>query len=230
MTRHNQQPWRDVENAILKFLTQGIYLLLFAVTLVGFARHRMLARLEVAALFGVLAAVILLQGFTQVTGIVLPWAATAAALLILAQPCLLLRLVGHFRPIPRLWDLAALATVLATYAVVILAGQPLPRAAAILLVVAFVTIEGVAAVALAQAALAIRGIARRRLIAIAAGSALLAAIILVAGVQLQCRPRRRTLPRWRICWRWDRQWATTWAFRLRRGCAGRGSSRSSRSS
>jgi len=218
-----------VENAILKFLTQGIYLLLFAVTLVGFARHRMLARLEVAALFGVLAAVILLQGFTQVTGIVLPWAATAAALLILAQPCLLLRLVGHFRPIPRLWTWRA-----GDGAGDIRGGDPRRAAAASrggdLVGGGLRHYRGVAAVALAQAALAIRGIARRRLIAIAAGSALLAAIILVAGVQIAVPARRRTLPRWRICWRWDRQWATTWAFRLRRGCAGRGSSRSSRSS
>ena len=53
---------------LLTWITQGSLLLIAVLTWVDFLRHRDRPRLDIALLFGALAAIVLLQRLTSVTG------------------------------------------------------------------------------------------------------------------------------------------------------------------
>ncbi len=170
----------------LQALTQLVFVLVFILTVLELARRRDRARLEIALLFGSLAVIIVIQGFTQLTGISSREAALVGALLLLANPYLLVRLVAHFRPLPRIQHAIGLVYVAVSWAVILantaLAGQQLPRELTLLVVVPFAYLEGYAAVAFVRSALTSRGVTHHRLVAAALGSGFLALAILIAGV------------------------------------------------
>ncbi|TAK25021.1 MAG: hybrid sensor histidine kinase/response regulator [Chloroflexota bacterium] len=171
-----------MNDQILQFLPQAVFVLVFLLTAVDFIRQPNRRRLEIVALFAALAIIIAQQGFARATGIVVPWINTVAALLLLTQPYLLLRLVEHFRSVPREQHVLSLVLLVASWSVFLAVDQPLPTWATIAVVVAFAYVEGYATVAFVRAAVQSRGIVRRRLVAVASGSGLLAAAILLAGV------------------------------------------------
>jgi hypothetical protein len=111
------------------------------------------------------------------------------AILLVAQPYLLLRLVQHFRSIPRAVQLLALGSMIASWAILIVFPTPLPRLLAVLIVAYFVCVEGYAAVAFARGALRTGGVTRNRLLLAAIGSGLLALVLLLAGVASLRRSR-----------------------------------------
>ena len=164
----------------LQTLTQVGFVALFALTLLDLLRRRARAQLEIAALFGTVGIPMLLQwlapsGAARAVGL-------AGALLLLAQPYLLLRVIGHFRGVPRLQRLLSLGCLAASWAIVFLAGgSRLGAGATLALVLPFAYVEGYAAAVSIAAAVQRGGLAKRRLVAIAAGSSLLAAAILLAG-------------------------------------------------
>ncbi|HEV8634245.1 MAG TPA: response regulator, partial [Chloroflexota bacterium] len=144
--------------------------------------RRDLRRLEVAALFGVLGATILLQQLTSLTGLSAPWLPVVGSVLGVAQPYLLLRLVAHFRPLPTKQHALGLGLLLASWAALLLGGRPLPPWATLVVVIAFVYVEIYATVAFVRGALVSRGVGRRRLVAVALGSGLLGATVLLLSV------------------------------------------------
>ncbi|MHB8619349.1 MAG: response regulator [Chloroflexota bacterium] len=172
-----------MQDVTLQVTTDVVFILLFGLTLGAFLRRRNGARLEIAALFGTLAGVVVLQGFTRLTGIPVPHGALISALLLLAQPYAVLRLVEHFRPLPTIQRIVGLVYLLGSWAVILINGGgsvgPGPTVGIIL---AFVYIEGYAAVAFVRAALTTRGVTQRRLVAVAVASGLLAMVILLAGL------------------------------------------------
>src|SRR6266511_2140913 len=98
---------------LLDLVTQGALLLIAVLTLADLFRHRDRARIDIALMFGALAAIVLIQGLTTVARQQAPWLGQLGAILLLAQPYLLLRLVQHFRSVPRVVRLLAMVLLLA---------------------------------------------------------------------------------------------------------------------
>jgi hypothetical protein len=168
--------------AALETLTEIGFVVLFLLTLAAYARRRGRAQLEIAALFGCVAILVVIQALVQITGSEAPAASLAGALLLLAQPYLLLRVMGHFRQVPRAQHVIALCCLAASWGLLISTGGGRIATAPMLAIVAlFVYVEGYAATLSVAAAIGRRGLAQRRLIAVAAGSGLLGAAILLAG-------------------------------------------------
>lgn len=166
----------------IQLLTQGAFLLVFVLTLIDLFRYRDRQRLEVAGLFATLGISIAIGLFTRATAIEMPLVAKVGTLGIVAQPYLLLRLVEHFRPLPRVQHALGLAGLLVSWLVILIAETPLPRWATLAVVVAFGYVEAYATLAFIRAAVTASGVTKRRLVAIALGSGLLAAVILLAGL------------------------------------------------
>lgn len=134
-------------NDFLSLTTRGTFVLIAVLTLVDFLRHRDRARLDIALAFGALAAIIAIQGMTGITGLQAPWLSTIGALMLLAHPYLLLRLVQHFRPVRRAIVWVALGGMVASWAILIAIPTPMPTPLTLLGVAYFVYVESYAALA-----------------------------------------------------------------------------------
>jgi signal transduction histidine kinase len=171
-------------NDLLQWITQGSLLLIAALTLVDLVRHRDRARIDIALMFGALAAIVLIQGLTRVTRQQAPWLGQFGAVLLLAQPFLLLRLVQHFRTVSRTVQFVAIGGMIVSWLILIAVPAPLPKLLALLIVAYFVYVEGYAAAAFARGALRTEGVTHHRLLLAATGSSLLAMVLLLAGVNI----------------------------------------------
>jgi signal transduction histidine kinase/CheY-like chemotaxis protein len=172
----------EVNDPVLQAVTQGVFVLIWVIVLVDFARRPDRRRAEILALFTSLAAIILLQGLLRATGLELAWLRTVGALVVLAQPYLLLRLVAHFRPLPRTQARLGLVLLLGSWALFLLGGTPPAPWALLAIVLAFAYVEAYAAAAFVAEARRARGPTRRRLVSVALGSGLLGAVIVLAGL------------------------------------------------
>jgi signal transduction histidine kinase len=171
-------------NDLLDLVTQGSLLLIAVLTLRDVIRYRDRARIDIALMFGALAAIVLIQGLTSVTRQQFPWLGRAGAILLLAQPYLLLRLVQHFRPVRPVVRALSLSGMLFSWAILIAFPSPQPRPLSLLIVAYFVYVESYAAVAFTRGALSTAGVTRHRLLLVAVGSGLLALVLLLAGINL----------------------------------------------
>ena len=169
---------------LLSWITQGCLLLIAALTLVDLVRHRDRTRIDIALMFGALAAIILIQGLTTLIRQQVPWLGLFGAILLLAQPYLLLRLVRHFRPVPRPIQLVALGGMIISWIILAAIPAPLPRPLALLIVAYFVYVECYAAVAFARGAWQTGGVSHHRLLLAAIGSSMLAIVLLLAGLNI----------------------------------------------
>src|SRR5690242_17506267 len=86
----------------LQTITPLVFVAIFFITAADFIRRRDKARFEIALLFGSLAPVLALQSITQWTGLSSRYVTLLTSFAILAEPYLLVRLVAHFRPLPRI--------------------------------------------------------------------------------------------------------------------------------
>jgi signal transduction histidine kinase len=167
---------------LVSLLTQAIYVLIFL--LVGWTalQRRTRTSVDIALLFGAIAIAIvssrvattfsLNQGDLEVD---------IVALLIIAMPYLLLRLVDDFSYVPlAVTRLAEGGLVLSAIAFLVTEGT-LPRAVVIVVVLYFAALSTYSAVAFVRAGRRSAGVTRRRLQAVAAGTVLLGVAILVAG-------------------------------------------------
>jgi PAS domain S-box-containing protein len=183
-----------MDDPLLQLLIRGVFILVFCLTLVDYLHWRDIPRLEVAALFGGLAIVIAEQTIADLTATTLPdWATTLAIFALLSQPYLLLRVLGQFRPVPRLQQAVGLLGLVVSVGLVLVLGGTLPIWGTIVVVVAFTYVEAYATVAFVRTALVHRGLSQRRLIAVALGSGCLAAVIAVAGVIAAVPDAKRVL-------------------------------------
>ncbi|HLG68925.1 MAG TPA: response regulator [Chloroflexota bacterium] len=171
----------------LQTLTQLVFVLIFILTLVDAIRRRDRARWEIAALFGSLALIIVIQGVSQLTGISLPVASLIGTLALLVMPYLLVRLVAHFRTVRPVQHVIGIGYIVLSWGIMVgafAAGQTaqLPPPLTLALVLPFGYLECYAALAFVQSARATRGVTQKRLIAAAAGSGFFGVLILAAGV------------------------------------------------
>jgi signal transduction histidine kinase len=167
----------------LTLLTRGVFLLLAAVTLLDFLRHRDRTRLDTALVFGTLGFIFLVQTISAFTGAeIRGWLSTVNSILLLAHPYLLLRLVQHFRAIPPVVRWIAIAGMLLSWLILIVSPTPLPPPLTILVVLYFVFVEVYVAVAFVRGARATTGVTHWRLQLAALGTGLFAVTILLAGI------------------------------------------------
>ncbi len=169
---------------MLSIATQGIFVLLFGHALVNLLRYRDRSRLEVAALVGVLAIVAVMGDAATAVGVAIPKQDLIVALLLVAQPYLFLRLIDQFQAVPQRQLLIGLACLFVSWALLVARGMPPSALALVVVVVLFLYVEGYAIVTLIRATRRARGVARRRLAGIITGSALIALVVLLAGISI----------------------------------------------
>jgi signal transduction histidine kinase/DNA-binding response OmpR family regulator len=158
------------------------FILIFALSVGDLIRHRDWPRLEVVALVGTLAAVMVVDGVGRLLGAPNPTVALVMAGVLVAQPYLLLRLVHHFQAVPWYQHIIALAALAISWICLAIAGNPPSPWTTLIVLIAFLYVESYAAWTLLSAARAGAGATKRRMGAAATGSGLLAAAILVGGV------------------------------------------------
>ena len=168
----------------LGYVSQAIYLALFVVATVRFARRPAWASFDTFLFFAVIAVLLVAGDAAQAFGFedhpllnILTWVGVSAL------PFILLRLVDDFRPQPMWVMVLASAAFLAVSAVGFAATQP--WGAVSLIVVVFVTVLGLyASLGFLREARRSTGVTRRRMQAVAFGSGLLAVVLLLAGVRV----------------------------------------------
>ncbi|MCL4396255.1 MAG: hypothetical protein M1482_15890, partial [Chloroflexi bacterium] len=168
-------------DSLLAFVTQGTLVLIAALTLLDLVRHRVQARLDTALMFGSLAAYVLLLRVPHVNPTMTAWTGLLAGLCLLAQPYLALRLVDHLTIVARPIHAAALAGLLLSWLIAVVA----PVTPLVAVVVAyFVAVESYDAYAFVRGAQTTSGATHRRLELAATGSGIVALVILLLGVDL----------------------------------------------
>jgi signal transduction histidine kinase len=167
---------------LVSLLTQVIYVLIFLSALWTAVRRRTRTSVDIALFFGAIAIpivelrIVTTFGLTQVDLIT-----DIVALLIIAMPYLLLRLVDDFSDVPVVVNrLAEGALVLFAIAFLVTEGA-VPPPILISIVLYFAALSTYCAIAFVRAARRSTGVTRRRLQAVAVGTLLLGLAILVAG-------------------------------------------------
>lgn len=173
---------------LLEIAIQGLFALIFLQALRDLLRHRDLLRLEIAALFATLAITLTLQPVLDVFNVEFEQAGLIAGLTLVAHPYLFLRLVGHFRRVPRYQHALAMAMLVFSWGIVLSSGSSLSANAAILAIALFLYVEIYAIYLLVRAARSTLGVTRIRAGAIICGSGCLALVLLFLGLS-EAAPR-----------------------------------------
>ncbi len=171
-------------NELLTLLTRVSFVLLGALTLIDFVRHRDQARLSITLMFNSLAVPVAIGALMRVAGVTGGLLSIVSSLAILAQPYLLLRVVERFRPVPLELRRGARVAMILSWVIVILIPPPLPGLLTMAVILYFVVVDGYAMVAFIRGAFAVAGVVRQRLRFAAIGSGLLALTLLVAGIAI----------------------------------------------
>jgi signal transduction histidine kinase len=164
-------------------LADLLYVALFVTVLLGGLRRFTRVRLDIVLFFGDAALIVLLTTAPNLFAISGgPLAQDLTAVLLMALPYLLLRLVADFMAVPRWLALVAAIGLFVSALVLVLVPTPLPIAATVLLLGYFVGLTLYASLAFWRGSRQTRGVTRRRLQAVAFGSVFLGLDILTAGL------------------------------------------------
>jgi signal transduction histidine kinase len=167
----------------LELLTVLPFVLIFLVVLRDAVRNPYRANVDIVLFFAALALAVTIGWVTRFLGVEpAPWFAGVTRTLAVALPYLLLRLVADFSDVPRLLMRAA-EVGLALAVIAAFAWEELPPAATLLIVAYFVGLQLYSALKFVRASRSEHGVTGRRMQAAAAGSVLLGAAIVVAGVR-----------------------------------------------
>jgi signal transduction histidine kinase len=180
---------------LVSLLTQAIYVLIFVLVAWSALRRRTRTSVDISLFFGAIAIAIVESRIVATFGLTAADLLTdVVALLIIAMPYLLLRLVDDFSDVPPAVTRLAEAGLVVS-AVAFLATQgTLPPPILIAVVLYFAALSTYCAVAFVRAAGRSPGVTRRRLQAVAAGTLLLGLAILVAGFTPLLPPSLAGLP------------------------------------
>jgi signal transduction histidine kinase len=171
--------------AFLSAISQAVLLVLFAIAAVRLSRRFSLASLDTFGFFGVIAALLIVGDIVRLFSIDAPETMAIISWVgIVTLPYLLLRLADDFRPQPSSLMLGAAVAYVAIALVGVLAPQPWSPAVSLLAVAFFVVLGLYASLAFLREAMRTTGVTRRRMLAVAVGSGILAGILLLAGVRV----------------------------------------------
>jgi signal transduction histidine kinase len=166
---------------LIDVANQVLFIGLFAVVLWRALKQPSRAAWDTVLLFGSIAGVVFLARAAEVLQLgEQPWLIGVILLLLAIAPYAMLRLVGDFSRTPR-WVLLVGGPILAIIGVLgFVAFGAAPRLYEILAIAWFLGVGGYAALAFGRAALATRGITQRRMTAVAFGTLLFIAAIVIA--------------------------------------------------
>ena len=189
----------------LSAISQLIYLVLFAISIVRLVRLRTLVALDTFLFFGVIAVILVLGDVTGLLGLAdEPWVAVVSWVGVAALPFLLLRLAHEFLPRPT-WVMAvATVAFVAVAALGIVVAQPWPTPVVLALIIDFVAFGSYASFAFLQAAAKTRAGTQRRMQAVAAGSASSPPSSPWPASRWRSRSRLSGSRSPRRCWAWRR--------------------------
>ncbi|OLC56260.1 MAG: hypothetical protein AUH85_06905 [Chloroflexi bacterium 13_1_40CM_4_68_4] len=171
---------------LLQLITNVLFGAIFVAAAVNAARARRRANIHLAILFA-------LPALAIGAGLVAPriginaqdrWYGATLVAAILGIPYFMLRLADDLSQVPRRVLPAALVGWVVVTAAFVVVPTPPPVWLTLAITLYFAVFAGLAGVFVAREAIRSRGVSRRRLQALALGSLLLGAVILVAGVQL----------------------------------------------
>src|SRR5687768_13382659 len=126
----------------LEILVELVFIAILVVTLVDFLRHRSRIRLDIFLMFACLMLPALAQQAAAVFGVTNELFAILTVIGFIVQPLLLLRLVQHFRAVPRVAGPLALLGMFATLVVMAVFGKPNPLVATAAPVIYILLLEG----------------------------------------------------------------------------------------
>jgi signal transduction histidine kinase len=174
---------------LIDVANQVLFIGLFAAVLWRGLKHPSRAAWNTVLLFGSIAAVVVLSRVAQLVAIGSePWFAGLVLLLLAIAPYAMLRLVDDFIRTPR-WMLLAGAPALAIVGVLgFVAFGAAPQFYEVVAIAWFLGVGGYAALAFGRAAVATRGITRRRMTAVAIGTLLFIAAIVIAFADVPAEP------------------------------------------
>jgi signal transduction histidine kinase len=179
---------------LLQYVTQALFVLIFLVVLWQAIRQPLRANVDIALLFGVFSLLIAEGIVLQLLDVESNRVLTAVSgSLLMAHPYLMLRLVDDFAVVPAWLMRLALVGLGAAVVGLFAIPPPLPAALALVYVVAFAVLEFYTVLVFIREARRASGVTRRRMRAVAIGSALLGMLIVIAGFQA-------VLPDWEGLW------------------------------
>jgi signal transduction histidine kinase len=167
---------------LISFIVRWAFVLIAAATLLDFARFRDQSRLDIALMFGSLGLAILGGEIRRALGIESAALTLVGSVALLAQPYLLLRLVGHFRAVPVRVHWLAVGSLVLCCGLLLAAPNPMPVPGTLLLIAYFVAVEGYATWSFVHIARQSSGVMHWRTLFAALGSGWLAATILLLAV------------------------------------------------
>lgn len=179
---------------ILANLTRITLVVTALLTLADLIRHRDRARLDIHLMFAGLAIIVTLSQLALTAPFHVLVSRFVGTGLLLAHPYFLLRLVAHFRPVPRLVQRAVLGGLIVSLLLVLFAKQ-LPKSIVpgLALVVYFLLVEGYVIAAFIAQARATRGVSRWRCALAATGSLALSFALFIVGLNVFLKLPRETL-------------------------------------
>lgn len=169
---------------IFTWITRGSFFLLAVLSLADFLRHRNRARLDIALLFNTLNLAFVVQTLYETDLLpAIDWLSIVALMALLAHPYLSLRLVEHFRTVPRPIKLIGLGGMLLSWVLLILFVYTAPGLVILVIVAHFIIADGYATWAFIQGARTTGGVTRQRLRLAAWASGLLGVTMVLSGIQ-----------------------------------------------
>jgi signal transduction histidine kinase len=172
-------------DALLQILTQVFFVLIFAVTLVSAVQRPRRANVDTALLFGALAFIVLWQWLGSLLAISPPpIIGDVNGVLLMAVPYLLLRLLSDFTHVPRRVMRLAEMGLAVSAGLLFLFPPEVPGWMILVLVAYFVVVVGYDAAMFAREATRSRGVTRRRMQAVAFGSACLAVLFFLVALRM----------------------------------------------
>ena len=167
---------------LVSLITQAIYLLIFLLVVWTALKRRTRTNVDVALLFGALATAIVESRVVTTFGVNQgDVVADIVALLVIAMPYFLLRLVDDFSYVPALVDQLAAGGVLIAAIAFLTTEGAVPPPVIFAIVLYFAVLSTYCVVAFVRAARLSAGVTRRRLLAMAVATLLLGLAIVMAG-------------------------------------------------
>lgn len=177
---------------LLQDLSWAIYVVIFLLVLVRALRRPTPAHTHMALFFGVTTMVIVTSTVTSLLDLpTKAWIVDATSVLLMSMPYVLLRLVADFSDVPTVLMRACGIGLLISVVLIVAVPAPLPPLVVLLLVGYFVVVISYDTWAFAREARHTTGVTRRRMQAVAAGSAAIGLILLLAGIGV-------VLPDWAV--------------------------------
>src|SRR5687767_943967 len=170
---------------LLQLLTQLLFFVCFVAVLPRAIRNPRSAHIDTALFFGVLALIVAEQWVLAVLNVQPPpFVGMVVGGLLMALPYIMLRLLDDFTDVsPWLKRVAEVGLVLAIVGLAVLP-TPLPTPIVLAYVGYFVGLQLYTSIAFLRVGRRSSGVTRRRLQTVAAGSALLGALLVIAGFQI----------------------------------------------